>query len=108
MRFSAAMRATQSPISSKRSRPRSTAPNKNGNFVVTPELIIPNLAVLQEYKPLLRQLFSHGLFGPMDERYFRLIDRSADMADEVEWSALDIGAVFGRFQAHLQFGTQRP
>ena len=30
----------------------------NGNFVVTAESIIPNLTVLQEYKPLFRQFFS--------------------------------------------------
>ena len=73
--------------------------HKNGNFVVTPESIIPHLTVLQEYKPLLRQLFSKGLFGPLDERYFRLIDRSADMDDEVRWDELDRASVFGRFQA---------
>src|SRR5262249_4317302 len=71
---------------------------KNGNFIVTPESIIPHLRALKEYKPLIRQLFSKGLFGPMDERYFRLIDRSTDMDDEVEWSALDRAAVFERFQ----------
>lgn len=72
---------------------------RSGNFVVTPESIIPHLTVLQEYKPLIRQLFSKGLFGPLDERYFRLIDRSADMGSEVDWSALDLAGVFARFQA---------
>ena len=72
---------------------------RNGNFVVTPESIIPHLTVLQEYKPLIRQLFSKGLFGPLDERYFRLIDRSADMVDEVNWAELDREGVFSRFQA---------
>lgn len=72
---------------------------KNGNFVVTPESIIPHLTALQEYKPLIRQLFSKGLFGPLDERYFRLVDRAADMENEVDWSAIDRGAVFERFQA---------
>ena len=71
----------------------------NGNFVVTPESIIPHLTVLQEYKPLIRQQFATGLFGPLDERYFRLVDRSADMANEVEWSALDREGVFARFQS---------
>ena len=71
----------------------------NGNFVVTPELIIPNLTVLQEYKPLIKQVFSKGLFGPLDERYFRLIDRSADMANEVNWNDLDRAGVFERYQA---------
>lgn len=78
---------------------------RNGNFVVTPESIIPHLTVLQEYKPLIRQLFSKGLFGPIDERYFRLIDRSADMADEVDWHSLDRNAVFERFQ--LIFNSER-
>jgi asparagine synthase (glutamine-hydrolysing) len=73
--------------------------HRNGNFVVTPESIIPHLTVLQEYKPLIRQQFSQGLFGPLDERYFRLIDRSADMTNEVNWSALDREGVFERFQA---------
>lgn len=72
---------------------------RNGNFVVTPESIIPHLTVLREYKPLIRQLFSKGLFGPLDERYFRLIDRSLDMEDEVDWSALDRQGVFQRFQS---------
>lgn len=72
---------------------------KNGNFVVTPESIIPHLTVLQEYKPLIRQLFSKGLFGPLDERYFRIIDRSADMTDEVDWRSLDRAGVFSRFRA---------
>jgi asparagine synthase (glutamine-hydrolysing) len=72
---------------------------KNGNFVVTPESVIPHLTVLQEYKPLIRQFFEKGLFGPLDARYFRLIDRSADMADEVDWGALDMAGVYERFQA---------
>ena len=73
--------------------------HKNGNFVVSPESIIPHLTVLQEYKPLIRQLFSKGLFGPLDERYFRLIDRSTDVQGEVDWSQLDGSGVFSRFQS---------
>ncbi len=69
----------------------------NGNFVVTPTSIIPHLTMLQEYKPLIRQLFSKNLFGPIEERYFRLIDRSSDMVDEVDWHNLDRGAVFEDF-----------
>src|SRR6185312_297129 len=53
----------------------------------------------QEYKPLIRQQFATGLFGPLDERYFRLVDRSADMANEVHWSALDRESVFARFRS---------
>lgn len=72
---------------------------KNGNFVVTPESIIPHLTVLQEYKPLIRQLFSKGLFGPLEDRYFRLIDRATDLENEVDWSLLDREGVFERFRS---------
>jgi asparagine synthase (glutamine-hydrolysing) len=73
--------------------------HKNGNFIVTPASMIPHLTSLQEYKPLIRQLFSRNLFGPIEERYFRLIDRSADMEDEVDWHELDRASVFAGFRA---------
>lgn len=62
---------------------------RNGNFVVTAESIIPNLNVLNEYKPLIKQFFSQGLFENLDIRYFNLIDRSADFKDEIDWHVLD-------------------
>ena len=77
----------------------------NGNFVVTPESIIPNLVVLQEYKPLLKQFLAEGLFGEMDARYFRLIDRSEDMRAEVDWNALDLAGVMERYR--LVFNSVR-
>lgn len=70
---------------------------KNGNYVVTIESIVPNLGLLREYKPLIAQLWSQGLFGPMDQRYFRLIDRSTDMKDEIDWAALNMQKVFKDF-----------
>jgi asparagine synthase (glutamine-hydrolysing) len=72
---------------------------RSGHFVVTAESIVPNLTVLQEYKPLLRQFFAQGMFGPLDERYFRLSDRSVDMSEEVEWAMLDRKGVMERFRA---------
>jgi asparagine synthase (glutamine-hydrolysing) len=69
----------------------------NGNYVGTLESIVPNLGLLREYKPLMKQFWSEGLFGPMDERYFRLIDRSTDMQDEIDWAALDSRQVFEDF-----------
>jgi len=72
---------------------------QNGNYVVTLASILPNMGMLREYKPMIRQLWSSGLFGDLDQRYFNLIDRSADMSDEVDWSVLDKEAVFQRFQS---------
>lgn len=48
----------------------------NGNFVVTYESIIPNLSTLRDYKPLMKEFWSSGLFEPKDRRYFRLINRA--------------------------------
>lgn len=72
---------------------------ENGNYVVTIESIIPNLGVLREYKPMIRQFWRDGLFGNLDQRYFRLIDRSSDMSDEVDWSSLNKEGVFERFES---------
>lgn len=72
---------------------------KDGNYVVTIESIVPNLGLLREYKPLIQQFWSCGLFGPMDQRYFRLIDRSTDMGSEIDWQALDMRRVFADFSS---------
>jgi len=66
---------------------------KNGNYVVTIESIIPNLGILQEYKPLMQEFWREGLFGPLDERFFRLVNRSTDMQSEVQWDSLDMNSV---------------
>ncbi|MBM3489278.1 MAG: asparagine synthase (glutamine-hydrolyzing) [Alphaproteobacteria bacterium] len=72
---------------------------RNGNYVVTIESIVPNLTLLQEYKPLMAEFWRQGLFGPAEERYLRLIDRSTDLADEVDWQALDRQRVAADFKA---------
>ncbi|MEB3221009.1 MAG: asparagine synthase (glutamine-hydrolyzing) [Candidatus Sericytochromatia bacterium] len=72
---------------------------RNGNYVVTIESIVPNLGLLREYKPLIKEFWRDGLFGPMDERYFRLVDRSTDLRDEIAWDALDQGRVFQDFSS---------
>jgi len=71
---------------------------KSGNFIVTIESIVPNLGLLREYKPLMAEFWREGLFGALDERYFRLIDRSTDMSDEVDWKLLDKERVFEAFR----------
>jgi asparagine synthase (glutamine-hydrolysing) len=58
----------------------------SGNFVVTYESIIPNLATLRAYKPLIQEFWSQGIFDERDKRYFRLINRSNTFGDIVDWS----------------------
>lgn len=72
---------------------------RDGNFVVTIESIIPNLGLLREYKPLISQFWQEGLFGPLDSRYFRLINRSNDMRSEVQWDELPSEHPFEVFQS---------
>jgi len=61
----------------------------DGSYSVSFESVIPNLGLLREYKPLMQQFFSKGMFETLDKRFYRLIDRSTDMADEIDWSELD-------------------
>lgn len=72
--------------------------HKNGNFVVTPESIIPNLTLLQEYKPLIKEFWRDGLFGPLDERYFRLIDKSVDVQNEIDFHLFDQEKLLEKFR----------
>lgn len=71
---------------------------KNGNYIVTIESIVPNLGLLREYKPMIREFWRDGVFDELDARYFRLIDRSSDMEDEVDWRSLDKSRVFAAFR----------
>lgn len=72
---------------------------KDGNFVVTIESIVPNLGMLREYKPLIQKFWQEGLFDQIDARYFRLIDRAADIGEEIDWGLLDQAAVYERFRS---------
>ncbi len=72
---------------------------RDGHYVVTIESIVPNLGLLREYKPLIQEFWRDGLFQDLDRRYFRLVDRSTDMAGEVDWTVLDKDGVFESFRA---------
>jgi len=43
--------------------------------------LIPNLPLLKNYQPMLQYFWAQGLFGPQEERYFRLMDRSQGMKE---------------------------
>ncbi len=77
----------------------------NGNFIVTYESIIPNLATLKQYKPLLQDFWRVGLFDDIDKRYFRLINRTSVSAAEVNWSELGDYSPYETFRALFQSGN---
>ena len=63
--------------------------NQGKNFIVTYESIIPNLASLKAYKPMIQEFWKEGLFEDLDRRYFRLINRAPTLGSEINWKALD-------------------
>jgi len=71
----------------------------NGNFVVSYESIIPNLETLRQYKPMLREFWSSGLFGERDERYWRLVNRANTFGSILSPEAIDQRATFEEFKS---------
>jgi asparagine synthase (glutamine-hydrolysing) len=75
---------------------------EEGKHIVTLESIIPNLPLLQQYRPLMQNFWKDGLFEEMDARYFRMVDRSPDVESLLSADArarFDRRAVFAEFQA---------
>lgn len=75
---------------------------EEGKHLVTLASIIPNLPMLQQYQPLMQQFWRDGLFGEMDARYFRLIDRSPDIEHLLTAEALagfDRKKIFEEFRS---------
>ncbi|MBN8450698.1 MAG: asparagine synthase (glutamine-hydrolyzing) [Candidatus Accumulibacter sp.] len=70
----------------------------NGNYVVTYESIIPNLQMLKQYKPMLREFWARGLFGERDERYWRLINRANTFGGILAPEAIDQSSTFEEFK----------
>jgi asparagine synthase (glutamine-hydrolysing) len=79
----------------------------DGNFVVTYESIIPQLGTLREYKPLMQQFWRAGLFGDLDARYFRLIDRAPDLQGAIHWDVLGDYSPFETFETIFRAGNVR-
>jgi len=73
---------------------------EEGKHLVTLNSIIPNLPILKEYRPLMQHFWKDGLFDNMDGRYFRLIDRSPDIANLLTEDAL---SRFNREQVFSEF-----
>ncbi|MQM31463.1 MAG: asparagine synthase (glutamine-hydrolyzing) [Candidatus Accumulibacter phosphatis] len=71
----------------------------NGNYVVTYDSIIPNLETLRQYKPMLREFWSSGLFGERDERYWRLVNRANTFGGILTPEAIDQKSTFEEFKS---------
>ena len=69
----------------------------NGNFVVTYASIIPNLRTLEQYKPMLKQFWSNGLFDSINKRYFDLVNRAPTLQREIRWENLKQSSTYDEF-----------
>ena len=66
-------------------------------FVVTYESIIPRLSSLRPYRPMIQEFWREGVFGDLDERYFRLVDRSGSLQGVVDSESLGGASTFETF-----------
>jgi len=48
---------------------------EEGAHIVDMESIIPNLPILKNYVPMMTKFWDSGLFEPMENRYFKLLDK---------------------------------
>ncbi len=74
---------------------------EEGKHLVTLESIVPHLSLLKQYKPMLSNFWSKGLFDEMDARYFHLIDRSQGLNALLHpdmLASFDREALFSEFQ----------
>lgn len=71
---------------------------QSGNFIVTYESIIPNLVTLREYKPLMQEFWGEGLFETRDRRYFKLINKTNTLKNEINWEMLEPYSAFETFK----------
>ena len=56
---------------------------------------------------MLQQFWREGLFDDLDKRYFRLINRAAELQDEIDWSLLGEYSPFDTFRGIFR-GTNVP
>ncbi|SVD96408.1 uncharacterized protein METZ01_LOCUS449262, partial [marine metagenome] len=52
---------------------------EEGQHVVTLSSIIPHMSLLKQYTPMIKNQFNDGMFESMDQRYFRLVDKSPSL-----------------------------
>lgn len=57
-----------------------------------------NLEVLKQYRPMMQGLMSDGLFGPIEQRYFKLVSRAPELSKIVDLESIGAESPWERFQ----------
>jgi asparagine synthase (glutamine-hydrolysing) len=77
--------------------------NIEKEHIVSLESILPNLPYIRKYIPMMKNFFSKEAFGPMDRRYFHLIDRSKGALElytrDFASTFYDREKIFSKFQS---------
>lgn len=71
------------------------------HHIVTLGEVLPNLSMLQQYTPLLKQFWSQGLFEPVERRYYSLIGRIHSLDEYFQpdfLSARNEAAIYSAFE----------
>lgn len=75
--------------------------NVEEEHIVSLQSILPNLPSLKQYIPILQHFWKEDLFEPMDQRYFRIINRSdgdpSILSDEFK-ASFQLDRIFSKFQ----------
>lgn len=66
--------------------------------MVTYDSIIPNLQTLRQYKPMLQEFWSKGLFEERDARYWRLVNRANTFGEIISPDAINQEQTFADFK----------
>ncbi|OGW80524.1 MAG: asparagine synthase (glutamine-hydrolyzing) [Omnitrophica bacterium RIFCSPLOWO2_12_FULL_44_17] len=66
-------------------------------YVVTFSSILESLSSLKQYKPLLQYFWQDGLFGPLNQRYFRLTNKASNISDLFITDEIDTQKIQNRF-----------
>lgn len=64
---------------------------------ISPQTSMNHLSVLKDYKPMIKQVWSKGLFEPFNERYFAVVNRAMDFQDELNPEAFQINQELDKF-----------
>lgn len=53
------------------------------------KLFLNKMGILKEYIPMLKNFWKDGLFENLDNRYFKILDRSESISDIINWDIID-------------------
>jgi asparagine synthase (glutamine-hydrolysing) len=76
--------------------------NEEREHIVSLISILPNLPSLKQYVPMMKNFWGDGAFDPMDQRYYRLLNRMGDSIDYFDHDFIksrNEEEIFSRFMA---------